>query len=217
MATDRDWMLVEFEGTYKVADPSIKGRKILRPFHVKVKMKKQFLEARGLRGAFATYYKEFLKRHFPGMIDLHEFRMIEATEVDGSKIHNPKAMSHQDLVAYIKEKRLPVNILLYDDQELRHQVVLYETDPKGQQKLQGQAERVHGGKLNLSREISEQEDILQVLAPSGAVQEQAAAVASAAVEKQYAKSSKQKAALHDKKEQALDTLFGSEDETESAG
>lgn len=167
---DKHWMLVEFEGTYTTAHPDgIKGQKVIRPFHVRVKMKKEFLEARGLRGAFSVYYEEKLKRQYPGMISLHQFRMIEATEIDGSKINNPKCMSHADLLVYINEKDYQINTALYDDQELRHEVALYESDKKGQQKLQGQREAARGGKLKISKEINEQEDSLVVLHPSAGV------------------------------------------------
>ena len=146
--SNNDFMLAEFKGTYRAPHPDgIKDQNIIKNFHVQVEMKKSFLKAPGLKGTFAVYYKELCKSMYPDMIDLYKFDLVEATELDGSPINNPKAMSYQDLVKYINEKQYPINIALYSQSELRNQVVLHEEDPKGQQKLQGITERTKGNAI----------------------------------------------------------------------
>ena len=170
-AADNNWMLVEFEGTYQVAHPDgVKGRKVLKNFHVKVEMNKSFLDAtiiegsfHSLRGPFASFYTGFLKKLYPDMIDLYQFGMIEATELDGGKIRDPKCMNHADLMAYIVDRKYKINIGLYDDQQLRNEVVLYEADRKGQQHLQGHTERVRGGVLSVTNDLKHREHLIQVL------------------------------------------------------
>lgn len=159
--SDRDWMLVEFKGTYTIANPNgVKGSKVVRPFHVKVEMKKSFLDFKGptgitsLRGPFATYYKQELRKADPGMIDLAQFDMVEATELDGTPIDDPNAMSHENLLDYIQRKRYPINPGLWNDQDLRHEVARYEADPKGQQKGQAHLTNVRGAFLDIAKEIS---------------------------------------------------------------
>jgi hypothetical protein len=163
---DEDLMLVRFVGTYTMANPSgARGSKVVKPFDVKVKMHKRFLAANGLRGAFDTYYKQSLKQKYPGMIDLNQFEMIEATEIDGRKIANPKCMSHDDTIAYIKSQRYAINIALYDSQDLRHQVVLYEKDKDGQQKLQSNIMSARGGAMAIAEEIKSMNDVFEILEP----------------------------------------------------
>lgn len=168
---DNNWMLVEFEGTYQVSHPDgVKGRKVLKNFHVQVEMNKSFLDAmsiegtfHSLRGPFASFYTGFLKKLYPDMIDLYQFRMVEATELDGGKIRDPKCMSHKDLMAYIVDRKYKINTGIYDDQELRNAVVLYENDKKGQQVLQGTTERVRGGVLAVTNDLKHRESLITVL------------------------------------------------------
>lgn len=163
---DKDVMLVRFKGTYTAANTSgVRGAKITKPFDVKVKMHRRFLQATGLRGAFDTYYKQALKSRYPDMIDLYRFEMVEATAVDGSKINNIRAMSHEDTIAHIKDKEYPINISLYDSQDLRHQVALYEADKEGQQKLQSNIMHARGGTLAIAEEIASMNDVFEILDP----------------------------------------------------
>lgn len=171
MASDRDWILVEFKGTYKVPHKEgFRGQSMLKPFHVQVEMERSFLlnlkPYQSLRGTLATYYMNILKQSYPDMIELHRFDMVEATEVDGDKIHDPRAMRHADLIDYIQKNKLPINISLYNDQDLRHEVALYEQDKKGQQHIQGWREKVQGGMLEVSKRISERGVKIHVLDPS---------------------------------------------------
>lgn len=165
---DADWMNVEFEGTYQVAHPDgIKGQKVLRNFRVVVEMERSFLEVlepfQSLRGPFATYYMGELREQFPGLIDLHRFRMIEATEIDGSKIRDHRAMSQEDLLQYIKDRRYPINTSFYPCDDLRHEVGLYEKDKKGQQHLQAHLEKTRGGQLAVTKRISERGAKMRIL------------------------------------------------------
>jgi len=169
MSDDQDWMLVEFEGSYMIAHPDgIKGQKVLRNFHVRVEMAKDFLfnlkPFESLRAPFSTYYMEQLKQMFPKMISLYQFRMVEATELDGSKIADPRAMCHADLLEYIKVRKYPINSSFYNDQDLRHEVHLYENDKKGQQHLQANLEKIRGGVLAVSKRIRERGmSVMQIL------------------------------------------------------
>jgi hypothetical protein len=157
----KDLMLAEFKGTYRIPHPDgIKGESVLRPFHVIVKMKKQFLEAPGLHGFFLSYYANQVKKCYPDMISIYHVEFQEAKELDGKVINNPKALSFKNLRAYIHEKNYPINTALYSDVELRNEVVLYESDPKGQQHLQKRREDARGGEMEVARELSEIEDLV---------------------------------------------------------
>ncbi|MDE1971105.1 MAG: hypothetical protein KGI50_06060 [Patescibacteria group bacterium] len=149
-----DWILAEFKGTYRVADPNGHKRTVLQPFHVKVPIERCYLEAPTLRGIFASQYETYLKQEYPGMLGLYQFVMVEATEVDGSKLTHHKGMCHADLLEYIKKERLPINTALFDDQQLRQEIDLYRKDSKGQQHLQKRFEEMKGADLAVSRKIS---------------------------------------------------------------
>lgn len=173
MVADKNWLLAEFKGTYSCASPTgIKGQKIEKPFHVKVEMKKDFLNHPGptgmvsLCGPFVTYHKQELKQIHPDLIDTYMFELIEATELDGTKINRPECLSYEDLKDYITEKEYPINTSLYSRTDLRHAVRLYEHDEKGQQKLQGDIEKVRGGVLRISNEIAKRGAKMQSLLPS---------------------------------------------------
>jgi hypothetical protein len=110
-----DYILAEFKGTYRAPNPDgIRDQQIVKPFHVRVKMKRECLKAPGLNGFFDNYYKNFLKRAYPEMIELYQFQMVQATELDGSIINDPKALSHEGLLAYIKDRKYPINALLFE-------------------------------------------------------------------------------------------------------
>lgn len=162
-----DYILAEFKGTYRAAHPD--GQRdvnVTKPFHVKVKMKASVISDNrvlGLNGLFATYYKEFLRRMFPDMIDTYFFDLVEATEVDGTPIEHPKALSHKGLLEYISKKRYPINITLYTPGELRNEVMLYESDEKGQQKLESIRTELRGSELAVAAELQKLDDVLVVV------------------------------------------------------
>ena len=166
--SDKDWMLVEFKGTYLCAHPDgIKGQKVTRPFHVKVEMKKQFLRDlkpfESLCGPFAVYYVGLVKNLYPELIDLHRFEMIEATELDGTKINDPRAMCHEDLLEHISDRELPINAGMLDAKDLRHHIMLHAQDPKGQARMQENLQKVRGGHLAISKEIGERKQAIRAI------------------------------------------------------
>ena len=166
----KKWMIVEFEGTYRVAHPDgIKGQTVLRPFHIKVPMRRSYLkDSYNLRAPFGSFYKQRLINRYPGMIKLHHTKLIEATNPDGSIIKHPKAMSYDNLLEYIAENEYPINIGLYDDQQLRNEVVLYEKDAPGQQHLQANQERVKGSVLAVGQELDALgSDAFEILSTTG--------------------------------------------------
>ncbi|MDE2100168.1 MAG: hypothetical protein KGL39_23130 [Patescibacteria group bacterium] len=159
MASDKDWILVEFKGTYLTPHPEgFKGQDVTREFHVQVEMKRSFLTNlrafESLCGPFAVYYENMLKDLYPDFKALHRFEMVEATELDGKMIADPRAMKHEDLLEYIKEKNLPVNAALHDTKDLRHHTFLHEKDEKGHARLQARLESVKGATLKIAGEIS---------------------------------------------------------------
>ncbi len=159
-----DYILAEFKGTYRAPHPDgIRDQNITKPFHVKVKMKRECLDAPGLNGLFATYYKELLRKLYPDMIDTYFYDLVEARELDGSAIENPKALSHDNLLKYIGQRRMPINPLLYTPNELRNEVILYEIDPKGQQHLQNKLEQQKGSQLKISAEIMAIDDVITIV------------------------------------------------------
>lgn len=170
--SDRNYILAEFKGTYRAPHPDgIKDANVTKQFNVKVKMKRESLKAPGLCGLFATYYKELLKTVkdkegnlvYRDMIDTYMYDLVQATELDGTVINNPKALSHERLISYIKEKEYPINALLYSSGELRNEVILYEEDPKGQQYLQNRRQKQKGHTLAISAEIQNLDDVIQVV------------------------------------------------------
>lgn len=163
MATE-NFILAEVKGTYRAPHPDgIRDANVTKDFHVKVKMEREWLNAPGLNGFFATYYKEHLKRAYPEMIDLYMFSVVQATELDGTPIHEPKAMSHDQLLEYIAKKKYPINPLLFSSNELRNEVILYEADPSGQQHLQGLRERRKGSVLATAAKLQEVGDLMEII------------------------------------------------------
>ncbi len=208
--SDNDWMLVEFEGTYTVANPSgVKGSKVLKPFHCKVEMAKSFLSGYGLRGVFSTYYMEQMRKLFPAMIDLYRFRMVEATELDGSKINDPKAMNHADLLGYISSREYQINTSFYDDQQLRHEIELYEKDKAGQQHLQANLEKIRGGKLAVSKQISDRGARIHVLPVASEEPDVSEGIRNAAISRAAAKVQPKAASKKPSDSQESDALLDS--------
>lgn len=161
-----DYILAEFKGTYRSPHPGgLRDQNVLKDFHVRVKMRRECLEAPGLNGLFANYYKEFLRRQYPDMIDTYMFDLVQATELDGSVILNPKALSYTGLLQYVASRRLPINTSLFSPTELRNEVVLFEHDPKGQQHLQALLEKRKGSTIAISAELQELDDVLVVVDP----------------------------------------------------
>lgn len=159
-----DLMLGEFKGVYRAPHPAgYRDQNIVMPFHVKVKMKREFLSAPGLCGLFKNHYEHALRAKYSEMLELYRFEFMGATELDGKPINNPKAMYHKELIKYIAEKRYPINMSLYNQTELRNEVNLYEHDPQGQQFLQGKLEYMHGGTIALTNELAQIEDLVQVV------------------------------------------------------
>lgn len=156
-----EFFLAEFKGTYRAPHPAgIRTETIIRDFHVKVTMLKKFLAGDGLNGAFQVYYKGFLKNHYPDMINTYQFDLVEATELDGTKIDNPRCLSYQGLLDYIANRRYPINAMLYSALELRDEIILYEKDPKGQQHLQGKRENLKGNVLSTAAELGQLPNVM---------------------------------------------------------
>lgn len=156
-----DYFIAEFKGTYRAPHADgIRDQFVLKNFHVKVKMKRDFLAAPGLNGTFANYYAKAVAALYPDFVDLYQFEFVEGLELDGKKIDNPKAMSHADLVEYVTRKKYPINTMLFNASELRNEVVLYEQDPSGQQTLQARYEKQRGGTIALSNELSALDDLV---------------------------------------------------------
>lgn len=159
-----DYILAEFKGTYRAPHPDgIRDQSITKPFHVKVKMKREALKAPGMCGLFRVYYFEHLRKAYPDIQDTYNYELVQATELNGDVIDNPKALSYDGLLAYIKEKEYPINTLLYSPVELRNEVVLYEEDPKGQQFLQEKRLKVHGNAMKMAADLTEVDDLLVVV------------------------------------------------------
>jgi hypothetical protein len=164
-------ILAEFKGTYRAPHPDgFQNQNVERPFHVKVKMKRESLQAPGLNGLFVTYYSGFMKKLFPDMIELYRWENLGCTELDGSPIEDdPKAMNRDQLLAYIKRKKYNINALLYPTvTELRNEVVLYETDRAGQQYLEGKRQELKGNLLEMAAEIAELDDVVVIVDPNAA-------------------------------------------------
>lgn len=157
-----DWMLAEFSGTYKTPHPEgFKDQTVLRPFHVFVEMKKDFLKAPGLCAIFQNFYGNAVKEAFPDMVKLNHVDFHGAVELNGDAINNPKAMSHKELLVYIQQKQYPINPSLYTARELRNEVVLYETDPSGQQHLQAKLQQLRGGAIDLANELASRPNLIR--------------------------------------------------------
>lgn len=166
MSRDDNFILAEFKGTYRAPHPQgVRDQNITKEFHVKVKMERKSLKAPGLKGLFATYYKEFLRQAYPDMIDTYDFDLVQATELDGKRINDPKALSYEGLLEYIHEHDYNINAMLYPRHELRNEVVLYEKDREGQQLLQGKIQEQRGNALATAEKLSKVSDILSVVAP----------------------------------------------------
>lgn len=158
------FILAEFRGSYRAPHPDgIRDANVTKEFHVKVKMKEDSLLAPGLNGLFATYYKGHLRKLYPEMIDTYMFDLVQATQLDGTPIDNPKAMSHDALLAHIAKKKYPINPLLYSTLELRDEVVLYEQDASGQQYLQNKRQLQKGSLLATAAELQGVEDLMVVV------------------------------------------------------
>ncbi|MBX9937649.1 MAG: hypothetical protein K2Y32_00265 [Candidatus Obscuribacterales bacterium] len=170
--TDSEYILAEFKGTYRAPEPNgQRDLNVTKPFHVAVKMDRSVLtddRVLGLKGLFATYYREFVRRAYPDMIDLYFFDLVQATELDGTVIENPKALSFDNLIAYIQKKRYPINTTLYAPAELRNEVLLYERDKDGQQHLESLRTKMRGSELAVAAKLQNLDDVLVVLTPSSA-------------------------------------------------
>jgi len=159
--TVNGFILAEFRGTYKAPHPEgFDKSQVEKPFHIKVKMKRESLNAPGLNGLFQTYYAGFMKKAYPDYIELYRFETVQATNLDGTVIRNPKALSHEGLLTYMKEENIPINPLLYEPSELRNQVCLYMEDKKGQQFLQEKLQNSKGQMLATAAELADIDDIL---------------------------------------------------------
>jgi len=159
-----DLFIAEFKGTYRAPSPEgIRDQNVTKPFHVKVKMKRECLKAPGLNGLFSTYYKEFLRKLYPDMIDTYMYDLVEAKELDGSIINNPRALSYENLLAFIRKEQLPINVGLYPPNELRNQVILYNEDPKGQKHLEGKLQALKGSMLAISAELQSLDDVIAIV------------------------------------------------------
>lgn len=161
------FILAEFRGTYRSPHPQgIKDANVTKDFHVKVKMRRESLSAPGLNGLFACYYKELLRGLYPDMIDTYQFNLVQATELDGTIITDPKALSHENLLEYIAYKGYPINPGLYPPHELRNEVVLYEFDAKGQQHLQKKLQEQKGNMLEIAAMLHGLDDVIVVVGDS---------------------------------------------------
>jgi hypothetical protein len=159
-----DLFIAEFKGTYRAPSPDgIRDQNVTKPFHVKVKMKRECLKAPGLNGLFSTYYKEFLRNIYPDMIDTYMYDLVQATELDGTIINNPRALSYENLLKFISSERLPINVGLYPPNELRNQVILYQEDPKGQKHLEEKLQALKGNMLAISAELQSLNDVIAVV------------------------------------------------------
>lgn len=162
--SDQSYFVAEFQGTYRAPHPDgVRDANVTKQFHVKVKMKRECLNAPGLNGLFDVYYKEFLRQRYPDLIDTYQFNLVEARELDGSVINNPKALSYEGLLAYIHTKRYLINVSLYSPQELRNQVVLYEEDKGGQQFLENKLQAMKGSMLATANELQSLDDVMVVV------------------------------------------------------
>jgi hypothetical protein len=158
-----DYILAEFKGTYRAPHPDgIRDQNVTRNFNVKVKMKRECLNAPGLNGFFGSYYKEFLRKLYPDMIDTYKYEMVQATELDGKPIDSPKALPYEGLLQYIFRKKYPINPTLYSPKELRNQINLYEEDPKGQQFLEEKLQRLRGNQLAIAAELQSMDDVISI-------------------------------------------------------
>ncbi len=149
------------------------------------------------------------------MKELDRFTMVEATELDGRKISNPRAMSYEDLIEYIKEREYPINIAVYSPTDLRHQVRLYEKDKDGQQKLQGNLLNARGGKMAIEDEIKQMNDVFEICDPDVQHQATAEATRQVAARKLAAQHGNKKAPAAKAKEQESEAqefsnLFGTQ-------
>lgn len=168
----QDFILAEFQGTYRAPHPDgIKDANMTKNFHVKVKMKRESLRAPGLNGLFATYYKSRLRTLYPDMIDTYMYDLVQATELDGKVIDNPKALSYEGLLKYVAKKMYPINVTLYSPNELRNQIVLYEEDHTGQQTLEGILTKHRGSELKTAAELQDVDDLIVVVSPAPSVGE----------------------------------------------
>lgn len=171
----QEYFLAEFKGNYRAPEPTgQRDLNITKPFHVKVKMKRDYLDdsrVLGLNGIFATYYKEYLRRMYPDMIDLYFFDLVEGTELDGSVIENPKALSFDNLAKYIQWRKYPINIGLYTPAELRNQVLLYEKDAAGQQFLESNLTQMRGSMLAIANELQSLDDVMVKVEQSPSVED----------------------------------------------
>lgn len=162
-------MLAEFKGTYRAPHPGgIKDQNVLKDFHVKVEMPKSFLKAPGLNGFFVNHYLNYLRSAYPDLIKTYRFQLIEVTELDGSVIDNPKCLSYQGLLDYIKRREFPINPSLFDEAELRNEVLLYEQDAKGQQFLQDKIQQRKGTELAIAQALSDRPNLVRVIQPQAA-------------------------------------------------
>lgn len=151
----QDLMLATFQGSYRVAHPDgFQDQNVLNNFEVDVQMSKEFLETPGLNAPFRVYYQHLVKSVYPDMIDLYRWELVQATELDGTPIENPKALSYSNLIDYINKKKYPINIGLFTPAELRNEVILYEQDAKGQQHLQELQENIRGASLRIGQQIA---------------------------------------------------------------
>lgn len=159
-----DLFIAEFKGTYRAPSPEgIRDQNITKAFHVKVKMKRECLKAPGLNGLFATYYLEFLRKLYPDMIDTYMYDLVEARELDGTIINNPRALSYENLLKFIHSERLPINVGLYPPNELRNQVILFQEDPKGQKHLEEKLQAIKGNMLAISSELQSLDDVIAIV------------------------------------------------------
>lgn len=168
----QEYILVEFKGTYRAPHPDGYEKDVQKDFHVKVKMKRGVLAGPGTCGHFQAYYKGHLKKIYPDFKDTYFFEMVQATELDGSIIHNPKAYSQANLIDYIARMGYPINPILYaTGTELRNEVVLYEQDKGGQQHLQKLLEDMKGAEIRTAAELRELGEIMFAVEPVSTVAE----------------------------------------------
>lgn len=166
----QEYILVEFKGTYRAPHPDGYEKDVQKDFHVKVKMKRGVLAGPGTCGHFQAYYKGHLKKIYPDFKDTYFFEMVEATELDGSIIHNPKAYSQANLIDYIARMGYPINPILYPTgTDLRNEVVLYENDKNGQQHLQRLLEDMKGAEIRTAAELRELGEIMFAVEPVSTV------------------------------------------------
>lgn len=126
---------VTIEGTYSDATNSVLGQNQECPYTWTFKASQEILEAMGFQSFFKNYIAPAIpggmKARYPGYVGLVTYHITYVVRDDGNQIDDPRAMDYRQLVAYVKDEKLPIETDLYPEVgELLRAIKVCDTQPE---------------------------------------------------------------------------------------